>query len=435
MIKKSAIFIFIGTVCISLSACNSKNEMTTIEETSTIREVSSEVTEESSKEAEEPVRERVVLAGDDIPVIDITSSNEIDKEYVEGTISVKDVTGTYSDINDMNITVKVRGNTTATGRKKPYNIKFAEKTDILGLGGSKKWCLLANMFDPTLLRNKLAFDFAEKVGVKYTSHYEYVEVYVNGTDMGMYMLCTPVSEGKDKVDLDLKNGDCLLQLSPGEYYTDKQIIKTAAGLGLSYEDGEEANIEKAKEIVDNFEASVGYGVGAMEKYADVDSFVNYYVLSVLFKDVDFATSSAYYYIKDGKLYAGPVWDYDLSMGNVNKEMYSDYYTEDDTEKGAAGMYCESYWYYYLMQIPEFKQKVIDRYTEMQSDIQNLGSEIDSFIEAYAANIEHNNSLWEVSRQNYMGERVPEVTYEENITFLKEWLNSRNEWIKAQWGIG
>ena len=65
--------------------------------------------------------------------------------------------------------VKVRGNSTAFGPKQPYNFKFDEKQDVLGMGAARKWCLLANCFDPTLMRNYLAMEFAQHLGLAYTS--------------------------------------------------------------------------------------------------------------------------------------------------------------------------------------------------------------------------------------------------------------------------
>ena len=85
------------------------------------------------------------------------------EEYVTTTVKIVDGSGQYEEIYDANAGLKVRGHTTAHGEKVPYNIKFEEKKNILGMGESKKWCLIANLFDATLIRNMLALDFARNM--------------------------------------------------------------------------------------------------------------------------------------------------------------------------------------------------------------------------------------------------------------------------------
>ena len=95
-----------------------------------------------------------------------------------------DPNGVFAEINDSESTVKVRGNSTSSGAKKPYNIKLSAKKDVLEMGRAKKWCLLANMYDKTMLRNKLSYDFAAEIGMDFVSSSEFVELYLNGEYRG-----------------------------------------------------------------------------------------------------------------------------------------------------------------------------------------------------------------------------------------------------------
>lgn len=166
-------------------------------------------------------RESVQESDKDIPVINIECGCEVGRdEYVQAHIATSD------QIINEDMKIKVRGHTIAYGKKVPYNIKFDSKKNMFGMGSSKKWCLVANMYDPSQMRNKLALDFAANLGMDYVSKCEYAELYYNGEYRGIYLFCMPVNVGKDKVD--------------------------------------------------------------------------------------FATSSGSFYIKNGKLYAGLVWDYDYS---------------------------------------------------------------------------------------------------------------------------
>ena len=75
------------------------------------------------------------------------------------------------------------------------------------MGKGKKWALLANCFDPTLMRNYIAFDIAHELGIDYTSNQKYVELWVDGVFKGCYTLMEPVQQGKDRVDIDIESNN------------------------------------------------------------------------------------------------------------------------------------------------------------------------------------------------------------------------------------
>ena len=147
-----------------------------------------------------------------VPKIEITTDagNGLSLEkadgYVGAHITITDADG--SAVDDT-ISLKVRGNSTAMEHvtKKSFNFKFAKKTEILGMGQGKKWALLANCFDPTLLRNYLAFDLAQELDLPYTSQQRYAEVWLDGSYRGCYTVYEPVQEGTDRVDIDIESND------------------------------------------------------------------------------------------------------------------------------------------------------------------------------------------------------------------------------------
>ena len=96
----------------------------------------------------------------DVPKVFITTSQSLSRDYIDCTVEIVDEAGgTHEDIRDNKSKVKIRGNSTSSGEKKPFNIKFSSKTDVLGMGKNKKWCLLANCYERTLIRNQTVFDF------------------------------------------------------------------------------------------------------------------------------------------------------------------------------------------------------------------------------------------------------------------------------------
>ena len=107
----------------------------------------------NAAEAEELTVPRVYVTTDD------GNGNTIEKAdgYVGANVKIEDVDGS---VLEDKASFKVRGNSTALAEKKPFTFKFSKKKDVLGMGKGKKWALLANCFDPTLMRNYIAFDIA-----------------------------------------------------------------------------------------------------------------------------------------------------------------------------------------------------------------------------------------------------------------------------------
>ena len=134
------------------------------------------------------------------------NGNTIEKAdgYVGANVKIEDVDGS---VLEDKASFKVRGNSTALAEKKPFTFKFSKKKDVLGMGKGKKWALLANCFDPTLMRNYIAFDIAHELGIDYTSNQKYVELWVDGVFKGCYTLMEPVQQGKDRVDIDIESNN------------------------------------------------------------------------------------------------------------------------------------------------------------------------------------------------------------------------------------
>ena len=147
-----------------------------------------------------------------VPRIDINTENRNGASllksdgYVNAQIAIID---TDSSVLKEDVLFKVRGNSTALNSipKKGFAFKFNKKTEVLGMGKGKKWVLLANCFDPTLLRNFVMFDLAKKMDLPYTSEQRFVELWLDDEYRGCYTVYEPVQEGKDRVDIDVDSND------------------------------------------------------------------------------------------------------------------------------------------------------------------------------------------------------------------------------------
>jgi|GEM_PF-2790198 len=262
----------------------------------------------------------------DIPVIYLESPDKLSKtEYVNANIIVayKDEQGNLQTLSDAEGEMRIRGNYTASfSAKYPFNIKFSRKVDLFGMGAGKKYHLLANAYDQPLIRTALAFEFAKDLGLDYTCKYQFVEVYHNGIYRGCYMLVTPIDIGEDRVDID-EERDILIHLSQSNGYEDSAFPSPI--FNLSYirleEPSEYSPYTRSQmmRIMYQLDFAILSGdTDEMAKYMDVDSMVKYFVFHEFVKDTDIIWDSTRFYIEDGKLHGGPVWDLDISQGNIPK---------------------------------------------------------------------------------------------------------------------
>ena len=307
---------------------------------------------------------------------------------------------------------------------------------------SKKWVLLANMFDPTLLRNDIALDLAEQLGVPYTPRHLYVDVTMDKTYLGSYLLTQPVRVGKNHVDLNLENGDFLIECERERVEEDTTYIITELQhirfiVKEAESDTEEilACLRKAEEALATHE------LDRISEVIDVDSFVNDYILNEYLLQSDVANSSSYFFWKNGKLYAGPAWDFDLSAGNYNpgiEDYYRVFYDEDGNSY--RGFFVnQNYYYRMLYECPAFVELVKARFAAIQPIIRNIyaeGGAIDQTLEACGNSFLRNfeQAGWDVSSSYAQWQYPPLETYEENVEYLRQWLKNRNEWLCEAWEI-
>ena len=368
-------------------------------------------------------------------------------DYVDCTIEIYDPTGEFDTLVDEGTTIKVRGNTTANGAKKPFNIKLSSKTDILGMGKGKKWSLLANMYDKSLMRNKLVFDFAQDLGLSYVPDSRTVDVWLDGVYNGTYTICEPVEANSTRVDIDVDNGEFLFEREKSRYEEGAVYITTQRyGLRFVMCDPEELTDEQMaqmKALLKEVEDAIATNdLDTIAEKIDVQSFVDMYIIEEYFKDVDADYSSAKYYFKNGILYCGPVWDFDLSAGNCSVSDYKEYNNASGSGNSYEGYYANNaIWFKYLLKNDEFFQMVKDRYAQLQPAIVNLyeanelgESRMDQMLALCGESFEANWKVWNVSSKDSSAERIPDSTFEANVAYLRSWLSQRNQWMLESYGL-
>ena len=383
----------------------------------------------------------------DVPQIRITTENgngtTLQKEdgYVNAQIEIKD---TDESVLADAVSFKVRGNTTALTwvTKKAFTFKFAKKKNVLGLGSGKKWALLANAFDPTLLRNYTAFELARELGMEFTSNQKFVELWVDGSFRGCYILYEPVEEGKDRVNIDIESNDgkkdFLLELEQMTQEDDKTYLTIDnKKIRFAFSDPEEPDEEQVayvQGIMDDILATIKTGrQEEIEQKIDVDSFAKYFLLNEFLKTNDFDRTSVFFYYKDGKLYAGPAWDYDLCTGNEN----ADFSARSKDAAVTSGVYANKNLFKYLANYSWFNDMVTELYGEHYDYFANLyadGGFFDSTYEQYKDVIDrnYNEAGWVITKWWVNHIKKPLPTYAENFDYMKNWCVERNAWMKLHY---
>ena len=293
------------------------------------------------------------------------SAIHANKEYKEpGDILILDKDGNVQYDGALEY-MKGRGNSTWQGDKKPYNIKLDKKANLFGMGKSKKWCLLANAADGTLIRNALSYDLAQTIGVDVTSDTAQVNLYVNGSYLGVYIVTEKVEIDDNRIEIyDLEGkteevnaaeldsyplagaqnsrewgsikyaeipndpeeitGGYLLELEKiYRYVNEASGFITDIGQAVVVKTPEfasKAQVEYISAYYQEFEDALYSPTGYNDlgkhysEYVDVESLARMYIVDEFGANFDGCSSSFYLYKDvDGKLTAGPAWDFDLAF--------------------------------------------------------------------------------------------------------------------------
>lgn len=368
-----------------------------------------------------------------------------------------------------NIGIEIRGRYSATLPQKPYGF---ETRDSLGenlniplfhMPEENDWILLANYNDKTFMRNTLAFDLFRKMG-HYAPRTKFVEVIVNGYYRGIYILTEKIKRDQGRVDISKlsvteNSGDDLTggYIFKIDYYNDYNSwtsIYAPLSLGernvhfvFDYPDPDVITSSQKnyiKNYINEFENTV-YAPNtadrkqALLKYIDLDSFIDYFIINELARNVDGYKKSSYFHkdkdSKGGLLHAGPVWDFDWAWKNINECFFG---AQDGSGWAYRVHQCDPWpvppsWMTRLLQDPDFTQKVNERYFTLRESLLSEVSiyhYIDSVADLLDKPQERHFKLWRILGRNVGAPEVDQQpgTYAGEITKFKQWISTRLSWL-------
>ena len=230
-------------------------------------------------------------------------------------------------------TIKLRGNSTMKSDKNPYKIKFDTKQNLLDFPAkAKKWNLMANHSDKTLLRTLLAMKISSLFEMTFTPECRPVDVMVNGEFKGNYNLCDKIEYNKNRIELGELNEKTEQEPVDGGYifeatqyaYKEGYYLNTTRGiiLGVRYPEKKDISTQQLEYINNKLNDVEAEGYNGIVKNIDFESFSKYLLIQELCGQSETFWST--YMTKrrnDEKIYFGPVWDFDLAFDN-DKRVFS-----------------------------------------------------------------------------------------------------------------
>ena len=341
--------------------------------------------------------------------------------------------------------IRGRGNSTWNYPKKPYALRLAEKAEVLGMPKHKRWILLANWKDRTLMRNDAAFWLSSHSGLPYTVRGQYVELVLNGVHQGNYYLCEQIKLNKNRVNVDGMDpmetdpqkitGGFLLEIDT--YFDEKYKFKFDNLFNLPWmikepDDDElsDAAFQYIKGWIKDLETLLKdtrkVKEHAYEEFLDVDTAIDYLIVEELTGNNDFYNTwpwpgghSVYLYKeRGGKLYHGPVWDFDYHV-------FCPQFTH--TWVGAT----KTLFYPALLKDDRFRARLVERW-ELQKDVlKGLPAYIDETADHIRLSEEINHAQWPIVNNPENGDE--DMTFQQAVDRAKKAFLDKWEWMDANIG--
>lgn len=381
--------------------------------------------------------------------------------------------------------IKSRGNTSFTSfEKKSYQIKLTDSVSFLGMDAAKKWIFISNAPDATLLRNALTRNLAGRLNLAQSDEGVFVDLYLNGEYKGNYYVTEKVEVQESRVPItdlekateiandneDLSSYETAwtdttkakqIPSDPeditGGYLIERDFEKrflSEVEINNSYfiTEAKETFIVRSPEYVsENQIAYINDYIQSVEnailsydgidsisgKYyqelIDVESFARKYLLEEVAANYDGGVASSYFY-KDRddvseKLFAGPIWDYDVTWGN--SPAYLGYLSRSPERLTRLESHEDSsVWFAALYEKADFHQEIRSCYQEEISPyLSILALEVlPQLAETTAASAAMDRARW---ADQYV-ENETWGSREEEIAFLTEYILMRKEFLDKAW---
>lgn len=365
------------------------------------------------------------------------------------------------------ITIEYRGSSTQGFPKKQYGFStvnadgMENNVSLLGYPKENDWILNAPYTDKTMMREFLTYNWARNMG-QYATRTRFCELIIDGQYQGVYMLLEKIKWDNGRVDIpEMDQYSNVGDDVTGGYIFKVDKFTGSGGQGWSsdvtnfqginkniyfqYHYPQPEDITQNQEIylqqfVDSFEANLNSSNfnnpnNGYHKFIDVQSFIDFFLLNEITKNVDGYRLSTFFHKQreslGGKLFAGPVWDFNITLGNA------DYCAGDSYTGWALDFPCDQsvipFWWHRLQQDTAYVKLLNCRWQELRGGIlntQTILNSIDSLATKLEAPQQRNYQIWPILGTYIWPNAYVGQTYQDEIDFLKQWLTNRLNWMDA-----
>lgn len=408
-------------------------------------------------------------------VIDTHGNSILDEPKITADLNIIYQGNSYNQEDDHGniysgkIGIEIRGKYSASLPQKPFGFETRDEAGnnlnipLFHMPEENDWILLANYNDKTFLRNALSFELFRNMG-HYAPRTQFCEVVINGQYKGIYILTEKIKQDKGRVDIasltpdesdadDIKGG----YIFKVDYYNENDSWQSSfspsgypnKNVHFVYHYPKPGQITEnqkdyLRDFLFDFESTL-YSASTPQRHRklydimDVNSFIDYFIIGELSRNVDAYKKSSYFHKdKNGKLYAGPVWDFDWAWKNMNEC----YFGATDGSGWAYEVHkCNPWpvpptWMNRLLEDPYFTKKLSARYAEMRARYLSedyLFGYIDSVANVLSEAQERHYNRWRILGINVGTPEVdPQPTsYDGEIEKFKSWIATRLHWLDQQ----
>lgn len=308
--------------------------------------------------------------------------------------------------------------------KNAYSVLFNDDISLLDSPAGKTWEFYTNTSEKTMLHNQTAFYLGSMSALEYTPRFYHVNLLMNGRYYGTYLMGEDleVSEGRVNVGSD----GFLLGIgasSSGPVFSTSYLERAVSVIAPSASQSEASvdfisnfvtTAENALFSSDFTDASEGW-----QKYMDIDSFVDWYLINEISKNENgaFRNNCMMNLTRGGKLKMGPLWDFEKAFS---------------VDSSPSGFVIKDVnWYARLFKDPAFVAKVKERYDFFYSHKNDIITEISNTAEYLKYAIQEDNNKWNTfTTASNSGEQAW-LLYQTTVYSMEKWLNSRMDWLKGE----
>jgi hypothetical protein len=357
----------------------------------------------------------------------------------------------------LNGKIRGRGHSTWGQPKNPYKVQFtndasyAAITDVLGMRKQRNWALLADYFDRSLIRNKLALSLGSSSvfadGLKWTPSGQHLEVYLNDDYVGVYLMTEDIRIDPARLNIKKMSSNPATDDVDGGYivevdirldcYKDAELdlqLKTPKGVPFCIDTPDEESITPkqlsyVKNLLVQVETDI-YGPHSLERINPA-SFADWYLLQELFRNTDALFISSDYMWKDARsaayaadqlLNMGPLWDFDRSAGN------NDGFDNWKSEGCWVSKPELPNWISKLLENPDFLALTLARWKEKRPALETfVNVSIDTFARRLAVAQQRNFQRWPIFDVQLTNHYVF-ANYAEEVAFVRRFLVERLAWL-------